>query len=105
MTPIKISFFINVVFPTKFTVFVRYKIEVTQMQTCLHYVITQKQSREGPEGGGTRYFVPCRIHESVVIFDSSFCGRNKCSMIISRKQGGDEYVIRSAVRVHEGIGE
>ena len=49
MTPIKISFFINVVFLLSFTVFVRYKDRVTQMQLACIYVITQKQSREGPE--------------------------------------------------------
>ena len=49
MTPIKISFFINVVFLLSFTVFVRYKDRVTQMQLACIYVITQKQSREGHE--------------------------------------------------------
>lgn len=48
-TPIKISFFINVVFLLSFTVFVRYKDRVTQMQLACIYVIMQKQSREGPE--------------------------------------------------------
>ena len=39
----------NVVFLLSFTVFVRYKDRVTQMQLACIYVITQKQSREGPE--------------------------------------------------------
>ena len=39
----------GLVFLLSFTVFVRYKDRVTQMQLACIYVITQKQSREGPE--------------------------------------------------------
>lgn len=49
MTPIKISFFINVVFLLSFTVFVRYKDRVTQMQLACIYVITQNRVGRGPK--------------------------------------------------------